>query len=810
MALSIYLGGLVRTSLHAPRLRRRSITAATLGALALIGSLLVAVPAHALNDTGTGGVFVPAAGTILDTKNNIGGFSTPMPAKAWRTVKVTGIAGIPDDGTVGAVSLVATAASIPAQGQLFGRPDANTSQTLMGIYGGENNANTSFSSVLAVSADGTIQVNAETSVRLILGVQGYYTANTDGTAPGGFVPSNGKRVADSRFGTGIPKAQLTSGKSATLQVTGTAGIPAGASAVIVNLIALNSTSSVGYLTPYATGATRPVNAFNYAGDVITTMQAQVPLSADGKITIYNANSTIDLALDVQGYFTAAGNGGAMFTPGQGRIVDTRTTGGNFAGDETRAYDIAGKAGVPVMGSGVNAVVLTLTSIATNSAGWGRIWANGDAEPDTASLRYENGTVRSNTITVPLGANGKINLHNIGAGATNFAIDVQGWYSVVAPAAINCGSVAVGAWLRSVPVGGLDCTITANPADHANELVSYTLDDSEPVGIALSDTQATVVSLHVPATAGRHVLSVDEDQGDETVSSAVWYANFGDWTAAAVASEPDNSERVSLKPQLAVWTEDVALPNEATYIYRIWDQPDTNRSPIVTSDPQTGGWSVPAGLLANGATYYWSAQVDATLAGQPGRITTPSASFITDASVSDSPGAPDDAAAYSLQDVEASTASDTPSAIQFAAPSDSTATVQPDGSGSVPGPSGIGLRCGKHYHYATFNATFDMQRACYTTKMAWGFQVSVAFCSGAYTSATESGMQIWDHTNRTSNRNAGHRKHCTYFFHGTMSGIIAGHQISYYDSIVFRAYKFGRPGTGWVDTNGIFTVTNRTR
>ncbi|WFR67921.1 hypothetical protein P9139_05955 [Curtobacterium flaccumfaciens] len=97
----------------------------------------------------------------------------------------------------------------------------------MGIYGGEKKNNTSFSSVLAVSPDGTIQVYAETSVRLILDVQGFYTANTDGTAPGGFVPSNGKRVADSRSGTGIPKAQLTSGKSATLQVTGTAGVPAG-------------------------------------------------------------------------------------------------------------------------------------------------------------------------------------------------------------------------------------------------------------------------------------------------------------------------------------------------------------------------------------------------------------------------------------------------------------------------------------------------------------------------------------------------------------------------------------------------------
>ena len=37
----------MRTLLHAPRSRTRSIAAATLGALALVGSLLVATPAQA-------------------------------------------------------------------------------------------------------------------------------------------------------------------------------------------------------------------------------------------------------------------------------------------------------------------------------------------------------------------------------------------------------------------------------------------------------------------------------------------------------------------------------------------------------------------------------------------------------------------------------------------------------------------------------------------------------------------------------------------------------------------------------------------
>lgn len=44
----------------------------------------------------------------------------------------------------------------------------------------------------------------------------------------------------------------------------------------------------------------------------------------------------------------------------------------------------------------------------------------------------------------------------------------------------------------------------------------------------------------------------------------------------------------------------------------------------------------------------------------------------------------------------------------------------------------------------------------------------------------------------------------------MSGVIVGHQISYYDNIKFRAVKFGQPGTAFVYMNGLFIVTDRTK
>ncbi|MBF4595820.1 hypothetical protein ITJ58_18855, partial [Curtobacterium flaccumfaciens] len=121
-----------------------------------------------------------------------------MSADTWRTVKIAGLAGIPDDGSVGAVSLNATVSGTPSAGTLFGRPDADTSRTTMLVYNDNTGEYVSNSAIVAVSAAGTIQVSTETAARLILDVQGYYTANTDGTAAGGFVPVAGKRIVDTR------------------------------------------------------------------------------------------------------------------------------------------------------------------------------------------------------------------------------------------------------------------------------------------------------------------------------------------------------------------------------------------------------------------------------------------------------------------------------------------------------------------------------------------------------------------------------------------------------------------------------------
>jgi hypothetical protein len=575
--------------LHDPRTRKRSLAAAMLGALALFGSLLVATPANALNDTGTGGVFMPTSGRVLDTAKGTGGFSTPMEAGKYRTIKVAGLAGLPDDGSVGAVSLNATVGASAGNGTLFGRPDADSGRTTMLIYNGVSGEYTSNTATVAVGADGTIQVMTESSARLILDVQGYYTANTDGTAAGGFVPV-AKRIVDTRSGMGAPKVAIAPGKSVDVQITGANGIPAGASGAVVNLVAVNSTDADGYLTPYATGGTKPVNSLHYAPSANSSIQAQIPLSADGKITIANTTTTTNLIVDLQGYFTAAGKGGSVFTPSYGRAFNSRATGNTaLAENETRSIQIAGTAGVPVMGSGITAVVITLIALHGGSNGYAEVWADGTTKPGTTAINFQTNEIESNTITVPLGANGKISLRNV-AKATDYIVDVQGWYANPQAPTISCpAQYANNAWVDSLPASPVSCTVSA-PAALSSDATLFTLVDGDSSQeYSLSPSGKTTVATPVTSTAGWHTVDaiVMQSDGSSFTESIAFGLNDGAPSSTVRAIESANPEVfLGLSPTAPDVTARYALQTSGEQASSVPSNADDDVT-VTATDTETG-------------------------------------------------------------------------------------------------------------------------------------------------------------------------------------------------------------------------------
>jgi hypothetical protein len=126
------------------------------------------------------------------------------------------------------------------------------------------------------------------------------------TAPGfggsrfsGLTPA---RVLDSRVGTGGFSTPWSAGGMRDITVTGVGGVPAGATAVVVNITATNPTTG-GYLTVWPAGQALPTASnLNFsAGQTIPNLVVAT-VGAGGKVSIFNAAGSTDVIADVVGSY----------------------------------------------------------------------------------------------------------------------------------------------------------------------------------------------------------------------------------------------------------------------------------------------------------------------------------------------------------------------------------------------------------------------------------------------------------------------------------------------------------------------------
>ncbi len=113
------------------------------------------------------------------------------------------------------------------------------------------------------------------------------------------------RILDTRRGVGAPAAKLAGGQALRLQVAGTAGVPAGASAVTLNLTATEA-DGPGFLTAYPCGEPRPdASNVNYVPGQDVANLATVKIGADGTVCLFGLRTTHVIA-DLAGFMDTAG------------------------------------------------------------------------------------------------------------------------------------------------------------------------------------------------------------------------------------------------------------------------------------------------------------------------------------------------------------------------------------------------------------------------------------------------------------------------------------------------------------------------
>ena len=127
------------------------------------------------------------------------------------------------------------------------------------------------------------------------------------TLPGMFTPLAPNRLLDTRTATGAALGPVPALGTITVQTTGTGGVPAGVSAVALNVTAVSPTAA-GYITAWPSDRSRPgTSNLNFSAGQNIPNLVIAPVSADGKISLFNGSGgTVHLLADVAGYYLAGG------------------------------------------------------------------------------------------------------------------------------------------------------------------------------------------------------------------------------------------------------------------------------------------------------------------------------------------------------------------------------------------------------------------------------------------------------------------------------------------------------------------------
>lgn len=147
---------------------------------------------------------------------------------------------------------------------------------------------------------------------VVVGSGGLLTASaTTSPVASSFVPITPCRLLDTRPTSlvGGRNTPIAAGETYTASAWGPNGnctIPAGATALSLNVVAVNGSAS-SYLTVYPADRPLPLSSsLNWIGGSPPTPNAvTVSLSADGHVSFFNNSGTVDLAVDVVGYYELA-------------------------------------------------------------------------------------------------------------------------------------------------------------------------------------------------------------------------------------------------------------------------------------------------------------------------------------------------------------------------------------------------------------------------------------------------------------------------------------------------------------------------
>ena len=192
----------------------------------------------------------------------------------------------------------------------------------------------------AVGAAVAVTLGGGTALHFALAAPGDVVASS-------FVPIPPIRILDTRpapLNVGGFVGPLGAGETHTFQVTGVAGIPANASAVVMN-VTVDQTTGPSYLTVFPAGSIQPLASnLNWVAKVTIPNLVVVKIGAGGQVSLFNQSAKVHVIADVAGYYVpgndkfisldifgtdpaGAGTAPAVFTTGRAELAGLRFSDG---------------------------------------------------------------------------------------------------------------------------------------------------------------------------------------------------------------------------------------------------------------------------------------------------------------------------------------------------------------------------------------------------------------------------------------------------------------------------------------------------
>jgi hypothetical protein len=232
--------------------------------------------------------------------------NTPFP------VEMTGTGLIPQGASAAVVNL--TVVNPTADGFLSVYADGSItpppSSSNVDFTKGQVIAN---SDVVGLSRTGAIDLYSNAATDVVVDVEGYYSGSGSQ-----YTPLSPARIADTRCASSpqpnwcaseaLPSVNaalsaLGAGSTIDVTVAGIVNVPLTATAVALT-VTVTVTTAQSYLSVYPTGASRPTasNINWVTGETIPNLVI-VQVGSGGKVTLYNYQGSVDVVVDVEGYYS---------------------------------------------------------------------------------------------------------------------------------------------------------------------------------------------------------------------------------------------------------------------------------------------------------------------------------------------------------------------------------------------------------------------------------------------------------------------------------------------------------------------------